>query len=214
MASAGRPITIIGLVLALVGLAALAPKLRSAAPAEGRYPDAPGAVRYDSTASATDRSIVEGALARARPEARAALAPVLGNVIVSIGSPAPGVAGETRWKDGRFTMELNLGLVYQMLGTKGTDRLVLHEFGHVVDVARTPPDVDLALDKETPRGYGCKDGVNGACAVPRERFAEGFSKWATGDIGAQAGAVLGYQILPPSDLERWGRDLTAGIKRP
>lgn len=213
MASAGRPIILTGLVLALVGLAALAPRLRSAVPAEGAYPDANGPVRYDDSASATDRSLVEGALARARPEARAVLAPVLGNVTVSVGSPAPGVAGETRWKNGTFTMELNLGLVYQMLGTRGTDRLVLHEFGHVVDVARTPPAVDLQLDKETPRGYGCKDGTNGACAVPRERFAEGFSKWATGDIGAQAGAVLGYQILPPSDLERWGRDLTAGVRR-
>lgn len=213
MASPLRAGVIIGLVLALVGLAALAPKLRSAAPTEGRYPDAPGPLRYDATASATDRGLVDGALARARPEAREALAPILGNVTVSIGSPAPGVAGETRWKAGAFTMELNLGLVYQMLGTKGTDRLVLHEFGHVVDVARTPPALDAALDKQTPRGYGCKDGTNGACAVPRERFAEGFSKWATGDIGAQAGAVLGYQILPPSDLERWGRDLTAGIRR-
>ena len=130
-----------------------------------------------------------------------------------VGDPGAGVAGETRRQaDGRFTMELNLGLVYRALGTRGTDRLVMHELGHVVDWARTPPALDRTLDQMTPRGYGCEDGVGGACATMRERFAEGFSKWATNDIGATSGAVLGYRVPPPSDLGRWGSVLTEGIR--
>jgi hypothetical protein len=203
-------IILLGLIIALAAFSAS--RIGAAPPAEGQYPPATGQLKFGPEVSQTDRTLVEGAITRARPEAQRLLSEVLGNVTVTIGSPGSGIAGETRWEGGVFTVELDLGLVYRLLGARGTDRLVLHELGHVLDVASTTPALDASLDLQTPRGYGCKDGINGACAVPRERFAEGFSKWATGDIGAQAGAVLGYQILPPSDLERWGRDLTAGIR--
>lgn len=200
------------LVLIAVGLAAGAAGLRPTEPAEGGYPSARGDLRYGPEASATDRELVSGAIARARPESREILNSVLGAVTIQIGSPAEGVAGEARQRGDRFTVELSLGLIYRLLGRQGTDRLVLHELGHVVDWMLTPAPLDTEIDAMTPRGYGCEDGVGGACANERERFAEGYSKWSTGDIGAQAGAVLGYRVPPPSDLERWGAVLVQGIR--
>ena len=61
-----------------------------------------------------------------------------------------------------------------------------------------------------PRGYGCEEGQTGACAIPDERFAESFAKWALGDIGV--GVDLGYKIPPPDDLESWGAPLAALLK--
>lgn len=194
-----------------VGVAAGFAGLRPAEPAEGGYPAATGPLSYSPEASPTDRELVAGAIARARPESRAILESVLGAVTIEIGSPGEGIAGEARQRGDRFTVELNLGLIFGLLGRQGTDRLVLHELGHVVDWMLTPASLDKEIDALTPRGYGCDDGVGGACASERERFAEGYSKWSTGDIGAQAGAVLGYRVPPPSDLERWGDVLVEGI---
>jgi len=202
---------ILVVLIAVLGLL-IVPRLRADSPAEGRYRLAGDSLTYDRSVGTRDRALIDGAIARSRARARTTVARVLGITTVKIGDPGPGVAGETRWEDGRFTMVLNLGLVDRLLGERGTDRLVMHELGHVVDIALTEPRLDSTLDLQTPRGYGCAHGTNGACAAPRERFAEGFSKWATGDIGAQSGAVLGYQIPPPSDLERWGRDLIQGIQ--
>jgi len=180
------------------------------APVEGRFADRAGALHFGPAVSAADRALVIGALARARPQARALIERQLGAVTVEIGSPAADVAGLTHLENERFTVTLDLPLIYRALGTPGTDRLVMHEFGHVVDFALTPAELDSRLDTMVPRGYGCDDGVSGACATVRERFAESFSKWATGDIGARAGAVLGYRVPPPYDLEAWGRTLVAG----
>lgn len=179
-------------------------------PVEGGFPDRTGALRFDAAVPAADRTLVLGALARARPDARALVERQLGAVTVSVGSPEAGVAGLTHLENERFTVTLDLPLVHRALGTRGTDRLVMHEFGHVVDFALTPPALDSRLDAMIPRGYGCDDGLTGACAERRERFAESFSKWATGDIGAQAGLVLGYKVPPPYELEGWGRTLLAG----
>lgn len=182
------------------------------APVEGGFSDRSGALRFAPAVSAADRALVQGALARARPQARALIERQLGAVTIRIGSPAADVAGLTHLEDERFTVTLDLPRIYRVLGTPGTDRLVMHEFGHVVDFALTTVELDKRLDLMVPRGYGCDDGVSGACATVRERFAESFSKWATGDIGAQAGPVLGYQVLPPYDLEAWGRTLAGGVR--
>ena len=69
-----------------------------------------------------------------------------------------------------------------------------------------------ALVAEIPRGYGCEDHnePTGACAPPKERFAETFAKWATGDIGLNI--QLGYKVLPPDSLEDWGAQLVRGAR--
>lgn len=212
MAASAQLRWILPLAAVAVLLAVLTPRLRADPPVEGSYALDSGPLTYGPSASGPDRALIEGAIARSRPEAREVADQILGLTKVEIGDPGQGVAGETSWENGRFTMVLNLGLVDRLLGRRGTDRLVMHELGHVVDLALTGPELDKKLDLQTPRGFGCANGTNGTCAAPRERFAEGFSKWSTGDIGAQAGAVLGYQIPPPSDLERWGRDLVSGVQ--
>ena len=73
------------------------------------------------------------------------------------------------------------------------------------------------LVAQVPQGYGCTDGVTGACAAPVELFAESFAKWATGDIGVNL--YIGYKVLPPGDAGSLGRPagppgrLIAGLGR-
>jgi hypothetical protein len=81
----------------------------------------------------------------------------------------------------------------------------------VVDSAIVPPALERALIAEIPAGYGCDNNQpTGACAPLRERFAETFAKWATGDIGLNV--PLGYKVLPPDSLEDWGAQLVRGIR--
>ena len=85
---------------------------------------------------------------------------------------------------------------------------MLHELGHVVDHALVPDDVMARLEAGIPAGYGCDQGIAGACAAPPERFAESFAKWATGDIGVDL--YVGYKVPPPGPtLDAWGAPLTA-----
>ncbi|MDP9345253.1 MAG: hypothetical protein M3P44_05960, partial [Actinomycetota bacterium] len=67
-----------------------------------------------------------------------------------------------------------------------------------------------ALDKQLgagiPAGYGCDQGLSGACATSDERFAESFAKWAVGDIGLDLN--VGYKVMPPGpSLSAWGAPL-------
>ena len=62
------------------------------------------------------------------------------------------------------------------------------------------------LEAGIPAGYGCDQGIAGACAAPSERFAESFAKWATGDIGVDL--YIGYKVPPPGPtLDAWGAPL-------
>ena len=129
------------------------------------------------------------------------------------GPPEVGTAdaiGVTRGGPDGFEVVLNLDEAWRAAGTRGIDRLVLHELGHVVDAELVPPAFDRRLVAEIPTGYGCDNAVpTGACAPPRERFAETFAKWATGDIGVNV--PLGYKVLPPASLEDWGAQLLGGV---
>jgi hypothetical protein len=101
---------------------------------------------------------------------------------------------------------VDLGLVVQRFGPRGVDRTVLHELGHVVDHALLTDDVSAALDAGIPAGWGCDNGISGACASPQERFAESFAKWALGDIGVSLD--IGYRVPPPAaPLDVWGAPL-------
>jgi len=155
-----------------------------------------------------DRQVVLGAIDRARPEARRLIDLVDGLVVVDVVPTPEGAVGLTTWS-GRppLHVDLNLGRVDRALGQLGTDRLVLHELGHVIDFVLTPPALDAQLDAAIPAGFGCEQGMVGGCAQRRERFAETFAKWAM--RGAGLNLDIGYKVPPPPSLEAWGRPLVA-----
>jgi hypothetical protein len=171
-------------------------------------------LRFGSNVALRDRQVVLSAIANARPEARRLVGLVDGLVTVDVGSlraGAPDAIGVTRGGPDGFQMTLDLGDASEAAGLRGIERLVLHEFGHVVDSAIVPPALERALIAEIPAGYGCDNNLpTGACAPLRERFAETFAKWATGDIGLNV--PLGYKVLPPDSLEDWGAQLVRGIR--
>ena len=190
--------------------------------AHGRAAQASGAGRTVGQVSAQERAasfsfdpgVVPGdrdaflaAVARARPEARALIGVVDGLVDVHVVVTDAGTVGTTQQVGSRYSVSVNLGFVSRRYGNRGIDRTVLHELGHVIDFALVPPDLDARLDAAIPRGYGCEDDQTGSCADVRERFAESFAKWATGDIGVDL--YLGYKVPPPDDLTAWGAPLAA-----
>ncbi len=132
-----------------------------------------------------------------------------GLVTIRVGPTGGQAVGLTSGHDGHFDMVLDLGSVYRSSGERGVSRLVLHEFGHVIDAALVPGELKRRLDAEIPAGYPCGAGQPfGACAPRAERFAETFAKWATGDLGVDV--YLGYKVLVPAALEDWGAPL-AGL---
>jgi hypothetical protein len=167
-----------------------------------------GGLMFAPDVAEVDRQVVLGAVARARPEARRLIDLVDGIVVVDVVLTPQGAAGVTRF-DGRppLHVDLNLGLVARSLGQLGTDRLVLHELGHVIDFVLTPPELDERLDAAIPAGFGCEGGLAGGCAQRRERFAETFAKWAM--RGAGLDLSIGYKVPPPPSLDDWGRPLAA-----
>jgi hypothetical protein len=160
---------------------------------------------FDAGLAPADRNAILTAVAHARPEAQALIAAVDGLVDIHVGTTRPGSVGTTQPLGDRFIVTLNLGVVSRAAGQRGLDRLVLHELGHVVDFALVSPALDAQLNAGIPQGYGCDQGYSGACANVLERFAETFSKWATGDIGFNLN--LGYKVPPPGDLTAWGAPL-------
>jgi hypothetical protein len=162
---------------------------------------------YDPGAAAADQQAVAQAVADARPEAQQLIAAVDGLVDLHVATTAEGTVGTTESVGNRYAVTLNLGYASRRYGRRGVDRLVLHELGHVVDFALVPAALDTQLDARIPRGFGCDQGLSGACAIADERFAESFAKWATGDIGV--GINFGYKVPPPDDLESWGAPLAS-----
>lgn len=162
---------------------------------------------FDPSVSPYDRTAVESAVARARPEARRLVDAVDGLVDLRVEQTEAGSVGTTQRIGSRYDVRLNLGLANRAGGQRGIDRLVLHELGHVVDMALVPRSTFDALVAQVPEGYGCDGGESGGCTAPAERFAETFAKWATGDIGVDI--YLGYKIPPPADLQAWGAPLAA-----
>lgn len=157
---------------------------------------------------AADRQAILTAIAGARPEARRLLDLVDGLVTIRVGPTGGQTVGLTSGFGGHFEMGLDLGFVYRGWGSRGVSRLVLHEFGHVIDAVLVPEDLKSRLDAEIPAGYPCDPGQPfGACAPRAERFAETFAKWATGDLGVDIN--LGYKVLAPTSLEDWGAPLAA-----
>jgi hypothetical protein len=169
---------------------------------------------FDPSVGPADRELILRDIALARPEARRLLGIVDGLVTVSVGSAADGAAdavGYTQPTPTGFNVRLDLAAVYRTDGERGTQRLVLHELGHVVDMVLVSPELAAKLDAPIPVGYGCEPGTASpiGCAPREERFAETFSKWCTGDIGVNL--PLGYKVAPPASLDDWGAQLVSGI---
>jgi hypothetical protein len=162
---------------------------------------------FDPPIAAADRTAFLTAVAHARPEAQALIAEVDGLVDVHVGATDAGTVGVTQSEGDRYGVTVNLGAVARRYGQRGIDRTVLHELGHVVDFALVPESLDTTLDAQIPQGYGCDQQKMGSCADRRERFAESFAKWATGDIGVDL--YLGYKVPPPDDLNAWGAPLAS-----
>ena len=165
--------------------------------------------RFDPAIPEQDRQTFLAAIGAARPEARRLLDVVDGLVDVLVGTTAVPAAGSTEELPDRYEVIVDFAQIWQALGQRGVNRLVLHEMAHVIDMAVLPDDVTAGLVAGVPAGWGCEQGVSGSCAVPEERFAESFAKWAVGDIGVDLN--IGYRVPPPSrPLDAWGGPL-AGL---
>jgi hypothetical protein len=163
--------------------------------------------RFDAATAPADRQIFLDAVAAARPEAQRLIGLVDGLVTVRIGpTSVPGAIGLTEGLGSGYRVTIDLGLVAARYGPRGIQRTVLHELGHVVDLALVTDDAMAGLDAGIPAGLGCEDGKLGGCANREERFAESFAKWALGDIGVNL--EIGYKVPPPSaPLDVWGAPL-------
>jgi hypothetical protein len=188
-----------------------APSASAPAPAPATVEPLEGPLRFAPDVSEGNRQVVERVIAAARPEAQQLIDRVDGMVTVHVGVTGRSALGYAQTRGPQdYRLQLDLDQTYAGSGLPGVARMVLHEFGHVVDAALVEPALNAQLDSGIPRGYQCEPDhpTTGACANQPERFAETFAKWAMNDIGADIYA--GYMIPPPSmPLEDWGRPLAA-----
>lgn len=206
------------LVAALAGLALLIGS-DDRAIGGGLSPDTPritGAerdetARYADTVPQRDRDWIEAALAAARPEAQRLIAEVDGLVEYQVhrGDPLGLTRSEVSPDGARFVISFD---VNSLDGDRGQDRTVtvLHEYGHAIDIALVPQELNDALEAGIPRTGTCGNyggALTGSCAKPAERFADTFAKWALRGSVSAVGA--GYQVANPPSLEQWGAPLAA-----
>jgi hypothetical protein len=216
------PVLVLALVMACVILAAVADRRLggSAAAGGGHLTTDDGdtvhvtpeirraSFRFSPAVSAADRTWILAAVAEARPEAQRLVREVDGMVTIDTAGSGP-MMGLTQPGPAGFRVWLN---VSRLDGTRKLDRdtTVLHELGHVVDLALIPAKLDHQLDDGIPRGGQCvqQDGLTyGNCAPAEERIADTFAKWALGGSVSALGA--GYAIANPPSLDAWGLPLVA-----
>ncbi len=186
---------------------------------DGRSPDTPqitgaeraATARFSAGVPVADRDWIVTAIAAARPEAQRLIAEVDGLVEYRVHRGDPlGVTRSTVGPDGAdFVISFDVG---SLDGYRRQDRdvTVLHEYGHVIDLALVPKATNDAFEAGIPRTGACGNygGVStGACAAPAERFADTFAKWALRGKVSAVGA--GYEVASPPSLEDWGAPLTA-----
>jgi len=163
--------------------------------------------RFAPGTDAREERIFLAAVAAARPEAQRLVALVDGLVTVHFGDPTGMPIGLTHFDGVDYDVTIGLSAVIARFGAREANAIVLHELGHVVDIALMPDELRRELDAGIPTGESCTRGGPpvGACAPIEERFADSFSKWAMDDLGVNLAS--GYRILAPVPLEAWGRPL-------
>ena len=166
---------------------------------------------YASTVPPRDRQWIEAAIAAARPEAQQLIAEVDGLVSYEVhrGDPLGVTRSTVTPSAASFVVSFD---VNSLDGDRGQDRsvTVLHEYGHVIDLALVPKELNAQLEAAIPRTGACGNygGVQtGACAAQAERFADTFTKWALRGHVSAVGA--GYEVANPPSLETWGAPLAA-----
>ena len=166
---------------------------------------------YGPAVPEADRAWIEAAIASARPEAQRLIAEVDGLVTYQVhhGDPLGVTRSEITPSRARFTVSFDVSMLD---GRRAQDRnvTVLHEYGHVVDLALVREELGDQLDAAIPRTGPCGNygGVlTGSCAAQPERFADTFAKWALRGSVSAVGA--GYQVANPPSLEDWGAPLAA-----
>ncbi len=165
---------------------------------------------YASTVPPGDRRWIDGAIAAARPEAQRLIAEVDGLVTYQVHRGDPLGVTRSRVSPAGASFEVSFD-VTSLDGDRGQDRTVtvLHEYGHVIDLAIVPAALDARLQEGIPRTGGCGNyggTAIGACAEPAERFADTFAKWALRGSVSEVGA--GYHVANPPSLEDWGAPLS------
>jgi len=158
------------------------------------------------SAAPQDRAWIEAALKQARPEATSLIEDVDGMVTVTTARlPGASWVGLTQ-QTSAHSYQITFNLAY-LNGDRKQDRnvTVLHEFGHVVDFALTPPALRDDLAASLPPVGSCFTATHGDCTAPPERFADTFAKWALRGAVSLAGA--GYGVASPASLEDWGAPL-------
>jgi len=167
--------------------------------------------RFAPDVPAKDREWIEAAVATARPEAQRLIAEVDGLVEYQVhhGDPFAVTRSSVGPRGASFVLSFDVGSL-DRTRTQDRDGAVLHEYGHVVDLALVPPGTGATLEAGIPRTGSCTNwggGLTGACAEPAERFADTFAKWALRGHFSVVGA--GYAVAVPPSLEDWGAPLGA-----
>jgi len=204
---------------ALAGAALLLGSGGGRAIGDGLSPDTPritaaqrdAGARFSAGVLEADRAWILAGIAAARPEAQRLIAEVDGLVDYEVHRGDP--LGVTRSRVGPGGADFVISFdVASLDGLRTQDRAVtvLHEYGHVIDLALVRQETNDVLEAGIPRTGACGNfgGVmTGACAVPEERFADTFAKWAL--RGGVSAVGAGYQVANPPSLEDWGAPLSA-----
>jgi hypothetical protein len=211
-------------VLATLAVAVLAVAVAGFSVARGRLPAVPGAptdtarigaderragLRFAPAVAASDREWILAAIAKARPEAQVLVAEVDGltEMRTHRGLPIGYTSSLRTGESASFTISFD---TFLLNGRRASDRdvVVLHELGHAVDFALVPQALNDRLEAGIPRTGTCVqdgEGLAGSCALPAERFADTFAKWAL--RGGVSALGAGYGIATPASLEDWGAPL-------
>ena len=156
-----------------------------------------------------DRAWIQAAVASARPEAQRLIAEVDGLVEYQVhhGDPFAVTRSNVGPGGASFVLSFDVGSL-DRTRRQARNGAVLHEYGHVIDLALVPPATNATLEAGIPRTGSCANwggALTGACAEPAERFADTFAKWALRGHFSVVGA--GYAVATPPSLEDWGAPL-------
>ena len=204
---------------ALAGAALLLGSGGDRAIGDGLSPDTPritaaqrdAGARFSADVPQGDRAWILAGIAADRPEAQRLIAEVDGLVEYRVhrGDPLGFTQSHVGPGGADFVISFD---VSSLDGLRRQDRAVtvLHEYGHVVDQALVRQETNDQLEAGIPRTGACGNfggALTGGCAVPEERFADTFAKWAL--RGGVSAVGAGYEAANPPSLEDWGAPLSA-----